>query len=121
MKCTCRLTSAGQNVQMRHESRRAGRPRQLSCHVGHPMSGPNLITSGGTRQCRTCKNARKRKGEPYTDLLLRRNAPGQVLARGPLDYDVPVMRRCVCGHVYETTLATLHEACPSCRRYPEAA
>jgi Zn finger protein HypA/HybF involved in hydrogenase expression len=41
---------------------------------------------------------------------------GVLLARGPLDYDVPVTVRCgACGNVYETTLGEMG-ACPHCRR-----
>jgi hypothetical protein len=85
------------------------------------MSGYNLIVSGGVRQCRICKNRRRRKGDPYTPLRLRANEPGKLLARGALDYDRPVTVRCaVCAGVFERPLSEIGAACPHCGRYAEA-
>jgi rRNA maturation endonuclease Nob1 len=64
---------------------------------------------------------RENRRDTCADPRIRLNREGVVLARGKLDYDRPVARRCErCGHVYETTLATLHDTCPACGRYPEA-
>ena len=101
--------------------RRRGAKRQLCCHKGHPLSGPNLVVYGRLRQCRTCKIARRRSRRPR-EWAFRVSEPGRILARGPLDYDRPVTVRCAnCGGVYETTLAELHRACPHCQRYAGAA
>jgi hypothetical protein len=66
--------------------------------------------------CRLTEGVRRASGP------LRLNEPGELKARGPLDYDVPVTRRCErCGAVEEITLSQLHEQCGHCRRYPERA
>jgi hypothetical protein len=97
--------------------RRPGPPQQAACHRGHPLSGRNLIAHGRHRRCRACKNARARHGTRQNCAPgYRKNAVGVLLARGPLDYDVPVTVRCgACGNVYETTLGEMG-GCPHCRR-----
>lgn len=45
---------------MRGEGPPALNAAKTHCPQGHPYSGSNLITSGGRRACRTCKNGQKR-------------------------------------------------------------
>jgi Zn finger protein HypA/HybF involved in hydrogenase expression len=64
---------------------------------------------------------RENRRDTCADPRIRLNREGVVLARGKLDYDRPIARRCAaCGAVIETTLADLHAPCPACGRYPEA-
>lgn len=65
---------------------------------------------------------RKRPDSPRGGhFRFRRNVVGVVLARGPLDYDVDVTRRCAfCGNVWDSPLGET-TPCPHCSRYPEAA
>ena len=99
------------------------RPRQAVCRKGHPRVG-------NERQCLTCQRIwhrahprRKRTAHtPGGNIPFRPSRPGVVLARGPLDYDVPVTVRCQqCGGIFERPLSDIGTPCPHCARYPEAA
>jgi hypothetical protein len=97
------------------------------------MTPENTIAHDGrTNGCRTCVRLRRRaKMEGLTvaefpgrrpavrqqNSALRQNLPGRLLARGRLDYDVAVTRRCEhCGGVFDAPLADA-PACPHCHRY----
>jgi hypothetical protein len=92
--------------------------RQAVCRRGHQRVGDE-------RQCLECQRVwhREHRRRPRAERKrgtagapCRRNAVGVLLARGPLDYDVPVTVRCgACGNVYETTLGEM-SGCPHCRR-----
>jgi hypothetical protein len=76
---------------------------------------------GGAKRGPMRRVFRENRRDTCADPRIRLNREGVVLARGKLDYDRPIARRCAaCGAVIETTLADLHAPCPACGRYPEA-
>jgi hypothetical protein len=101
--------------------------RKTACVHGHPFTPDNLLPSkDGQRRCRACRQQYKAKpraaptfnprGRYVTHRALRKSEPGRLLARGPLDYDVPVTVRCgACGGVYISTLGEM-SGCPHCHR-----
>lgn len=117
---------------------------RTTCRRGHAMTPENTARqSWRAGQCRTClKNRRRARSlgltveqylreqarsatplrKPGGNVGFRRCELGKVRARGPLDYDVPVVIRCDhCGNLFARPLDAIGEPCPHCRRYPEAA
>lgn len=59
------VVTAGENV-LRGESFQGRNSRKTKCPAGHPYEGDNLVIvsnpHGPARQCRECRNSRRRKG-----------------------------------------------------------
>jgi hypothetical protein len=68
-------------VTSAENTRRGIHPRRfkINCLRGHPLSGDNVLVSGGTRYCRTCIRLRKReqRGRPPLRPCVACGAPSE--------------------------------------------